>query len=762
LKLNPWILAAALLVLSGAAALGHQLIWIRLMVDTLGAGTGTFARVTGAFFIGLSLGAWCGSITRPNRPWAAVALAESGVAVACVITLLFATTTPWADAAARIPALSAILPFLLIVPAAFAMGITFPWMIRAAQSTGAGTVMLYSLNTAGAVVGVVFVMTWLLPSAGLTVSAWILIGANLVVALAAGAAGMLGFGGRDEPTGPTLQQNDSDSGKWAALAFGSGFLTLSQEVTLQHQFSQVLINSLFSSAAVLAFVLALLSVAAAIAPVIARFLSGPQKALPWAVAAAVVGTCLQPILLVAGRGGVNFLPYQLPLPEYLWSFVSAATMSSAAAVFFSGLIFPLAMQAAGGSPRSAGRLLAWNGLGGLLGAELTSLVLAPAFGLWQMMVFCGCGYLVIAVMFFHPPRLAVIVLAGIVAASAWIVASLPIAALIGDEEILAAQVAPEGVVAVVRRGEDDVRILFNNTYSLGGSKAQVNQERQALLPLLLHGNPQSVATLGVATGSTVAGAALVPGVTRIAAIELSPTVARFARKHFGKYNRRVFEDPRVELILGDARRLIAGSPERYDVIIGDLFLPWRTGEGRMFSKEHFENIRTALRPDGIFCQWLPLFQLTETQFEVILRTFQSVYPDAFLIRGDLYRSQPIIGMVGGRRLADISWNSVAKLTAALREAGETTDPLVRREEGVRFLIAGEPLPNREGPINTLSNAWLEWDAGRNIIGLQRPWFVGDLLENYLEAIQPGHSRAPLPPQILEDTEADWTTWPGRR
>ncbi len=80
MKFNPWILAAVLLVLSGAAALGHQLIWIRLMVDTLGAGTGTFARVTGAFFIGLSLGAWCGSITRPKHPWAAVAVAETGVA----------------------------------------------------------------------------------------------------------------------------------------------------------------------------------------------------------------------------------------------------------------------------------------------------------------------------------------------------------------------------------------------------------------------------------------------------------------------------------------------------------------------------------------------------------------------------------------------------------------------------------------------------------------------------------------------------------
>jgi hypothetical protein len=39
------------------------------------------------------------------------------------------------------------------------------------------------------------------------------------------------------------------------IAFLSGFLVMAQEVLLQHQFAQVTINSFFSSATVLAFVL---------------------------------------------------------------------------------------------------------------------------------------------------------------------------------------------------------------------------------------------------------------------------------------------------------------------------------------------------------------------------------------------------------------------------------------------------------------------------------------------------------------------------
>jgi spermidine synthase len=154
------------------------------------------------------------------------------------------------------------------------------------------------------------------------------------------------------------------------------------------------------------------------------------------------------------------------------------------------------------------------------------------------------------------------------------------------------------VVATVERGPDDWQILFNNSYTLGGSKAQFNQERQAHLPLLLHGRAKTVATLGVATGSTVAGASSHPGVERIDAVELSPLVLGYAREYFGPYNRDVFRDPRVRFVAGDARWVMARRHAAYDVVVGDLFLPWRTGEGRLFALEHFRNVKHSLKPGG--------------------------------------------------------------------------------------------------------------------------------------------------------------------
>ncbi|MCW5559897.1 MAG: hypothetical protein KIT22_18930, partial [Verrucomicrobiae bacterium] len=346
------------------------------------------------------------------------------------------------------------------------------------------------------------------------------------------------------------------------------------------------------------------------------------------------------------------------------------------------------------------------------------------------------------------------------------------------------------------------RMVFNNTYTLGGSRAQANQERQAHLPLLLHGGARSVALLGVATGSTLAGAALHPDLARLDAFELSPIAARFARDHFAPFNRRVFEDPRLSLSVEDARSAVLQRPGQYDVVIGDLFLPWRTGEGRLFTREHFGAVRRSLRPDGLFCQWLPLFQLTRAQYEGIARTFLSQFPEAFLLRGDFYPELPIVGLCAfadGRPLRSLSWDRVEAACGRLRSAhSPVMDPLVRHAEGIAMCLVGNlPVPPA-GPLNTLGNAWLEWDAAQNIVGLRSPWFIGVPAAEYLRDIvrqapnplperlraaqDSGHyfltlevaqrAKAPvlanlraqirdrLPASLRADPGADWTLWPG--
>jgi spermidine synthase len=54
---------------------------------------------------------------------------------------------------------------------------------------------------------------------------------------------------------------------------------------------------------------------------------------------------------------------------------------------------------------------------------------------------------------------------------------------------------------------------------------------------------------------------------------------------------------------------MSGQP--FDVVVGDLVVPPRSGASSLFTREHFAAARQALAPGGIFCQWLPMHQLSE-------------------------------------------------------------------------------------------------------------------------------------------------------
>lgn len=98
---------------------------------------------------------------------------------------------------------------------------------------------------------------------------------------------------------------------------------------------------------------------------------------------------------------MNILPYELsPLP-YLMEVIQLGTLAICPMLLASGLVFPLLLRRAAAieSGRQVGVLLAWNGLGGWLGAELGQAVLAPLFGLWQSVVAVAAGYAVLCVIY---------------------------------------------------------------------------------------------------------------------------------------------------------------------------------------------------------------------------------------------------------------------------------------------------------------------------------------------------------------------------
>ena len=267
----------------------------------------------------------------------------------------------------------------------------------------------------------------------------------------------------------------------------------------------------------------------------------------------------------------------------------------------------------------------------------------------------------------------------------------------------------------VWEGPDGNRVLVvNGRYTMGGTASTNGAIRQAQIPLLLHPSPQSVLFLGLGTGITAASAGWHDGLA-IDAVEISPDIAAL---------RRHFEDVMPDhadwrVWIADARRRVRASPGRYDVVVGDLFHPGRDGAAGLFTREHFAAIRSALRPGGLACQWLPVYQLDAGSLGGIVRAWESVFPGSQVWWLRWNAEVPVIGLVGatGALRFDPGWFDRRVVDGGLRTRLRSVGL------GDGFHLMGGWLGEARGLPQAALGEWLPTDD-RPWLAVRVPWLVG--------------------------------------
>ena len=755
---------AFLFLLSGAGALVAETVWLRWLRALLGATAPAASATLLAFFAGNALGAVLAGRRAPHwrRPLRAYAAVEAlatvtALAVPALLALGETLLDGTYDALRAEPALLAALRFgvalLATLPAASFYGASFPALGAAALGTseriGRHGPGLYAVNLLGASVGAALGAFWLPEALGVR-------GAyGVALALSASAAlGALALS-RSEPdriAAPARVAPPRPEAHWGprAVAALSGFGTLSAQVLAVQAMAQVLNQSVYAFGTVLVVVLAALALGSAVVARLGRRPGSAVARLGTAAVATALALAAFPAVFWQLSDGLAFSGSGGPWPAYLWACLAIAATAAGPPLLAGGLLFPLSLAwAAERSPRESagrllGRLLAANTVGAMLGALATPYLLLPALGTWGAFAAVAAAYAATAFGLpdATPKRRALRI--GVLAAgwaSIFLTASpldLPLVRLGPGEAVRESLATPSGVVAVIERGEQ-LLIRTDNHYSLGGTAEIVHQERQGHLPLLLHPDARAVAYAGSATGIS-AGALLAHPVERIRLVEIIPEVARAGARDFAAANRGVHRDPRVEVVLDDARNYLARTRERFDVVISDLFVPWRSGTGALYTREHFRSVRDHLAPDGLFCQWLPLYQLGDAEFRVILATFLDVFPTAGLFRGDFYGRFPIVALVGWAGAPERPAR-VEAAVAQLRAAGEhdrwVTDPI-----GFWSLYVGAlgPLAPSlaEVPRNTENRPILEYRAARDHrggrVGLPHP-YVGLAWQDFSDRVR---------------------------
>jgi hypothetical protein len=146
----------------------------------------------------------------------------------------------------------------------------------------------------------------------------------------------------------------------------------------------------------------------------------------------------------------------------------------------------------------------------------------------------------------------------------------------------------------------------------------------AHLPMLARPGAKDVFIFGLGSGIS-AGAVLSYPVERMVVAENCAPVVR-ASQYFTNWNRRVLDDPRAHLWREDARTVLKLNPQLYDVIVAEPSNPWTVGIGSVFSREFYQLAASRLKPGGIMVQWFHVYEMHDGIVELVLRTFNSVFP----------------------------------------------------------------------------------------------------------------------------------------
>lgn len=691
-------LALLLMAASGFAGLGYQIVWTQQFGVVLGHESAAVLAVVAAFFGGLSLGAlllgrrieasavplrWYAGCEALIGLWGALLMAAMPAASRAALALIGPEAGPawhWSVAFGA--------SFLLLLPATAAMGATLPAMARLGT---AAVAPLYAANTLGAVAGVLATAFWLIPDWGLTRSAGLCVALNLGCALLAGVA----LQGR-----PAAPRATATSRRPLGLLALTGLLGIAYEVLAVRVLSQVAEDTVYTFALLLAVYLAGSALGAAAH---ARWPTLRHRAgLLWALAGSV-------LLGMASLWGAEALKQALAqwLPATLAGALAVEALLAVAVfalptLLMGALFCQLAAEAAAaGQPLS--RALGVNTLGAMLAAPLFGVVLAPLLGPKLALLLVAAGYLALAP---APRRLAWWLPAGVTAGLALLAPPLAFVDLPEGGRVLSYRDSTLAAVSVVEDAAGVARLRINNRQQEGSSATLHVDGRQALLPLLLHGQPRQALFLGLGSGVTAGVAARLPGV-QVDAVELLPEVIDAAAL-FRPALATLGDGREPRLHAADARRYVRSTEQRYDVIVADNFHPARSGSGALYTVEHFGAVRGRLAEAGLFCQWLPLHQLDLATLRSITAAFLQAFPDGAAVLASHSLDTPTMGLIGragGTRFAARAGRPPLAAAFGLADDFAVLGSLLTDAAALQRFAAGAPL-------NTDDRPWVAYRAPR--------------------------------------------------
>ena len=670
--------------LSGLSGLIYESIWSHYLKLFLGHAAYAQSLVLAIFMGGMAIGSWFAGkrSTRWKNLLVAYALTEGVIGVFAlvfhnafdhIIQLSFTQVIPALDSVTAVHVFKWGLAALLILPQSILLGMTFPLMTagimrRYRHHSGETIAILYFVNSLGGAIGVLLSGFLLIGLVGLPGT---IMAAGMVNVLLATFVWMLA---RNHPVtvGEAVAAGRAGEGKWYRLlllaALVTGAASFMYEIAWIRMLSMVLGSSTHAFELMLsAFIFGLAFGGLWIRRRI-RHIADPvffaaivQLAMGILALAslAIYGKTFQVMhgaLEVLNRGDTGYMVFNLTSHALTLLVMLPAT-------FCAGMTLPLmtfALFRKGYGEQSIGSIYAANTVGAIIGVALSIHVLITLIGVKGLVITGAAldivlGVVLIAMTVSQRDKPLLFRATG-VGAIALLIAIFGVhldpakmasgvyrhgrVALPADHHILFHQ---DGKTASISLYEDPTGTRFISTngkpdasIQMSGGTPVADEMTMALaaaLPIAHHPQARTVANIGMGSGLTTHTLLTMPDIELVDTVEIESAMVEGARG-FRPRVERAFSDSRSRIHIEDAKTYFSTHDRQYDLIVSEPSNPWVSGVASLFTSEFYRGITRYLADDGVFVQWLQIYEIDTSLVASVIMALSEWFDDYAIYNSD--------------------------------------------------------------------------------------------------------------------------------
>jgi spermidine synthase len=156
--------------------------------------------------------------------------------------------------------------------------------------------------------------------------------------------------------------------------------------------------------------------------------------------------------------------------------------------------------------------------------------------------------------------------------------------------------------------------------------------------LVAHPASRRVLIAGGGEGATLREVLRHPGVERAVMVDIDGELVDLCREHLAEMHQGAFDDPRAEVVIGDALAYLREHDERFDAIIIDLTDPSEEGPiGELYGEPFYRLVASRLADDGIIalqcytfgpgrCGWQAFIALTLGEIFPMVTRYRAEVP----------------------------------------------------------------------------------------------------------------------------------------